>query len=162
MSATFTEFLREQAEKRKSRDTDRQRVLDDWIEALKRLYAQMEGWLRSSDPDGILNIEKEENWEVEEEGLGKYSVPRLDIRGLGRWVGVVPKARFTVASAHPPQKASSGRPIGRVDITNEVRRFVLYRFPSAEGDLWLIDDQKNPPSVLDQAAFESALMSYLQ
>ena len=161
MSATFTEFLREQAEKRKIEVEGRKSIVIEWTDSLKRLYSMMQDWIRSSDPDGILKFEEDE-WEIEEEGLGKYKVPRLDIRGLGRWVGVVPKSRYTIASAYPPQKSSPERASGRVDITNEVRRFILYRFRVEDGDLWMMDDQKNPLCVLDQATFETALMSYLR
>lgn len=161
MSTTFTDFLREQAAQRKTEMAEREAVVAEWTESLRQLYAQIRGWLQESDPDGILSV-KDGVWEVNEEGLGKYSVPCLDIRGLGRWVGIVPKARYTVATAHPPQKTTPERAAGRVDITNEVRRFILYRFHGEDGDLWLIDDQKNAPRVLDREAFEAALMSYLR
>jgi hypothetical protein len=161
MTTSFTEFLREQAEKRKAELSERKAILDEWTESLKQLYSKMREWLRSSDPDGILVV-KDETWDAEEEGLGKYKVPCLDIRGLGRWIGIVPKARYTVATAHPPQKTTPERAAGRVDITNEVRRYILYRFRGEEGDTWLVDDQKNPLRILDQPAFEAALMSYLR
>lgn len=161
MSTTFTEFLREQASKRKAFSAERDEVIKEWTEALGRLYLTVREWLRTSDPDGILSVD-EAAWELNEEGLGKYCVPRLDIRGLGRWVALVPKARYTIATAHPPQKVSPERAAGRVDITNEVRRFILYRFRDEGGDTWIIDDQKNPLRVLDQQAFEAALMSYLR
>lgn len=161
MNTTFADFLRERAERLQEEEAKKRPIITDWRQAIERLLTQVKEWLRTSDPNGILRI-KEDDWELEEEGLGKYSVPRLDIRGLRRWIGIVPKARYTVATAHPPQKSAPERAAGRVDITNEVRRFVLYRFQTADGDVWMIDDQKNPPRVLDQEAFEAALMSYLR
>jgi hypothetical protein len=161
VNTTFTDFLREQAEQRKAQSAERAEVTQEWIDSIKRLYATITGWLQKSDPDGILKIRVIED-DLNEEGLGKYTVPHLDIRGLGRWVGIVPKARYTVATAHPPQKNTPERAAGRVDITNEVRRFVLYRFIVDGQDVWMIDDQKHPPKVLDQEAFEAALMSYLR
>jgi hypothetical protein len=164
MSSTFTEFLREQAAKRKVETVRRTEVIGEWTDSINRLLATIRGWLQVSDPDGILRI-KEEVEELHEEGLGRYTVPRLDIHGLGRWVGIIPKARFTVGTAHPPQKTSPERATGRVDITDEVRRHILYRFPGESGDVWLISSDPmglRRPKVLDQAAFEAALMSYLQ
>lgn len=38
--------------------------------------------------------------------------------------------------------------------------FILHRFRGEDGDLWLIDDQKNAPRVLNREAFEAAPMSY--
>ena len=64
----------------------------------------------------------------------------------------------------PPSRHRSApeRAAGRVDITDELRRYVLYRFQEDGSDVWLIDDLKSGPKPLDQDAFESALMSYLQ
>jgi hypothetical protein len=119
-------------------------------------------WLSDSDPDGIIKAQEKEE-EVTEPSLGRYSVPRLDLRIFGKWIGIIPKARMTVASAHPPQRAADERATGRVDITDELRRYVLYRFTrQGGGDEWLIDDLRSGPKPLTQEAFESALMSYLR
>jgi hypothetical protein len=62
-------------------------------------------------------------------------------------------------------------------MTDELRRYVLYRFREDGRDVWMIDGldrgyEENPgqfqyvprsePRQLDQQAFEKALMSYLQ
>lgn len=161
MSATLTEFLREQAEKRKGKMAERQGVLDEWVEALNRLYDTVREWLREADPDGVLAVKTAE-WKVTEEELGTYAAPRIDIHGLGRWVGFVPKARHTVGTATPPQASAPVRATGRVDITNELRRYILYRVPTDAGDEWVIDDLRSPARPFDRAAFEAALMSYLR
>jgi hypothetical protein len=161
MTTKFTEFLREQATKRGESRAKRDAVIAEWTEALQALYGNVRDWLSASDPDGILSLE-ESLWEVSEEGLGSYKVPRLDIRGLGRLVWLVPKARYTVATAHPPQSSAPQRAAGRVDLSNEIRRFVLYRLKTDSGDQWFIEDQRNPPQPLTQEAFETALMSYLR
>ena len=71
-----------------------------------------------------------------------------------------------------PQRAE-----GRVDITDELRRYVLYRFREDGRDVWVIDGldrgyEEKPGQIqyiprseqrpLDREAFERALMSYLQ
>lgn len=162
MSSTFTEFLRQQAANRQAELARRREVIEEWTASLRGLYSSLKDWLRQSDPDGILKVEESDDWELQEEGLGKYTVPRLDLRGLGRWIGIVPKARFTVATANPPPRSTPERAEGRVDITNEVRRFILYRFRGEDGDIWMVDDQKQPVRLLDQVAFEAALMTYLR
>jgi hypothetical protein len=161
MTTKFTEFLRQQATKRDESHEKREAIVAEWADALQRLYGTVRGWLSVSDPDGILML-KERLWQVSEEGLGNYRVPRLDIDGLGRSVWLVPKARYTVATAHPPQSLAPQRASGRVDLSNDARRFVLYRFTTDSGDQWFIEDQKNPPQPLTQEAFEAALMSYLR
>ena len=59
-------------------------------------------------------------------------------------------------------EAGQLHPAGRVDMTDELRRYVLYRFVEEGRDVWLIDDLESEPRPLDQAAFERALMSYLR
>ena len=88
----------------------------------------------------------------------------------------------TVGTANPPQQFAPQRAEGRVDITDELRRYVLYRFRDNDRDSWVIDgldlgghdanEKSGPGEVrvirrseqgrLDQEAFEKALMSYLQ
>lgn len=164
MSSTFTAFLREQAAKQAEQAASARVVVDDWRAAVERLFARMRQWLAESDPDGIIQIEQKDH-EVREAGLGRYRVPRLDLRALDKWIGIIPKARFTIGAAYPPQRAASAEATGRVDITDEVRRFVLYRFsqPGAE-DFWLIDDLRPDSEArpFDQPAFEAALASYLR
>ena len=86
----------------------------------------------------------------------------VPVRHPGRWVGIVPMARLTVATAQLPQKTKLERAKGRVDISDDSRRYVLLRFfDEAGGDLWLIDDMRSDPVPLHPQAFESVLMGYL-
>src|SRR5207245_3718035 len=90
-----------------------------------------------SDPEGLIEIQEAQQ-DVTEPGLGRYRVPRLDLRAFGKWIGIIPKARKTVGTATPPQKSAPERAAGRVDITDELRRYVLYRFQDGN-EVWLID-----------------------
>jgi hypothetical protein len=172
MSTKLKQFLHEQATK----NQDGKDTIDEWRSAIGRLFSQIREWLKESDPDGVIEIEETEEY-VNEPGLGRYRVPRLNLRVLGKWVGIIPKARRTVGSAKPPQKSAPERADGRIDITDELRRYVLYRFRQDGQDVWMIDEtgyeEKTWPGQvqyiplpatrsLDQDAFEKALMSYLQ
>jgi hypothetical protein len=162
MSTAFTEFLREQAAKQAAEAERGKGIVDEWRAAIERLFDRMRGWLAQSDPDHIIQIEERQQ-ELDEEGLGRYRVPRLDLRAFGKWVGIIPKARNTVGTARPPLRSVPERAAGRVDMTDEVQRYVLYRF-RREGveDEWVIDDLRAAQRPLDQPAFEEALMSYLR
>jgi hypothetical protein len=172
MSATLKQFLHEQAQK----NQDGRATVDEWRSAIERLFSQIRAWLKESDPDGVIEVEQNEEY-INEPGLGRYRVPRLNLRVLGKWIGIIPKARRTVGSAKPPQKSAPERADGRIDITDELRRYVLYRFRQGDQDVWMIDEnpyeEKSWPGEiqyipmpatrpLDQGAFEKALMSYLQ
>jgi hypothetical protein len=171
MSTTFKEFLQQQAKKHQAEAP----TIDEWRGAIDRLFNQIRQWLKDSDPDRFIEV-KENQEDITEPGLGRYRVPRLDIRAFGKWIGIIPKARKTVATAQPPQKSAPERAEGRIDITDELRRYVLYRFLQDGRDVWLIEAlapgkswpgevqyvPKSEPKELNQEAFERALMSYLQ
>jgi hypothetical protein len=180
MGTTFKQFLHEQAKQHQAEANAGKATVDEWRSAIERLFGQFREWLKESDPDGVIEIE-ESGQDVNEPGLGRYRVPRLNLRVFGKWIGIIPKARRTVGSAKPPQKSAPERADGRVDITDELRRYVLYRFRQGDDDVWLIDglDQgydvsekawsgqvqyspRSEPRRLDQEAFEKALMSYLR
>jgi len=164
MSTDFTRFLREQAEKHAAATRAGKATVEEWRGAVERLFEQIRAWLAVSDPDGIIEIQQGLH-ETAEPGLGRYKIPRLDLRAFGKWAGLVPKARNTIGSAHPPQKRAPERAIGRVDITDELRRYVLYRFRNESGgELWVIDDPATnaPAQPLDQTTFQQALMSYFR
>jgi hypothetical protein len=158
---SLKEFLHEQAAKEKARALTSKAVVDEWRCAVQRLFGQIRGWLADSDPEGVIQIEQSER-EVKEEALGIYQVPVLHLRAFGQWVGIIPKAIRTIGTARPPHKLAPVRALGRVDITDEIRRFFLYRFKADDGsDLWMMDDGRGQePKVLTQQDFETALMSY--
>jgi len=164
MNTAFTDFLREQATKHEAEAQAGKATVDEWRAAVIQLFERIRSWLAQSDPNGVIQIEESQH-ELTEKGLGRYRVPRLNLLAFGKWIGIIPKARNTVASAQPPQRSAPERATGRVDITDEVHRYVLYRFPNdGAEDVWMIDDPASnaPAKLLDQQAFESALMSYLR
>lgn len=161
MSATFTDFLLKQKEKHLAEVRAGKATVEDWRDAVERLFGQIRAWLAESDPEGIIQI-KEGKHETSEPSLGQYEVPRLDLRAFGKWVGIIPKARKTVGIATPPQRQAPERAVGRVDMTDELRRYVLYRFRDGDRDVWVIDDLNSGSKPLDQDSFEKALMSYFR
>ena len=174
MSTTFREFLRQQAKKHQAEAIAGKATVDEWRTAIEDLFRQIREWLKESDPEGLIEIEVGQE-EIREPGLGRYRVPRLNLRAFGKWIGIIPKARRTVATARPPQKSSPERAEGRVDMTDELRRYALYRFREGDRDVWLIEAPyegtlaghpdflpRTEASPLDQEAFERALMSYLR
>jgi hypothetical protein len=180
MTTAFTELLRKLAAEKGAEAERGKATVDEWRSAIERLFAQMRAWLRESDPEGVIEIEEGQQ-EIMEPSLGRYRVPRLHLRAFGKWIGVIPKARNTVGTATPPQKSAPQRAAGRVDITDELRRYVLYRFQEDGRDVWMIDGlehyydasekpwpghvsyvPRSEPRPFDQEAFERALMSYLR
>jgi hypothetical protein len=162
MSTSFKDFLRERAEKYQAELRAGKAGVEEWRSAVERLFDQLRAWLTESDPERTIFEVKTNKQEITEPGLGHYRIPRLDIHAFGKWIGIIPKARKTVGRATPPQTSAPTRAAGRVDITDEIRRYVLYRYSEDGRDAWVIDDLESEPSRLDQAAFEKALKSYLE
>jgi hypothetical protein len=163
MTKTFTDFLRERATEHQEAAQSGKAVVEEWRQAIEKLFERFKAWLADSDPEHFIRIETVEH-QMSEKGLGRYQVPALHLSFFGKNIFIIPKARNTVGSAHPPQSKAPQRASGRVDITDEVRRHVLYRFRQENGeDLWLIEDPAGEtPQPLDQQLFEKVLMSYLR
>ncbi len=181
MSTTFKEFLQQQAKKHQEEVDKGKTTVDEWRVAVEKLFEKIRKWIKESDSEGLIEI-REGQQEIKEPGLGHYRVPRLDLNAFGKWIGIIPKARKTVGTATPPLHSAPQRAEGRVDITDELRRFVLYRFRDTGGDTWMIEGldigghdeiqdnslrvaryiRRSEPITLTQEAFEKALMSYFQ
>ncbi len=164
MSSAFTQFLRDLAVKESAKSKEGEAMLAEWRPALERLFGKIRSWLAESDPDGIIKI-KESEEELKEDGMGRYRVPRLDLHIFGNWIGIIPKARRTIGVAQPPMRSVPERATGRVDITDESRRYVLYRFSKeGEEDFWMIRliGSEEEAAPFNQETLEAALKSYLR
>lgn len=163
MSTSLREVLKQKAVQYAAEDEKNRHLLDEWRDAVEKLFSQLEKWLDAADPEGFIQHERSPI-EVSEPGLGRYSISRLNLRAFGKWVGVIPKARKTVKRAAPQQKGAPEQATGRVDITDETRRYVLYRFGQGAEAQWFLDDiaTNGEPQPLTSDRFESALLGYFQ
>jgi hypothetical protein len=163
MSTSLRDFLKQKATLYAAESERNREVIEEWQAAVERLFTLLEGWLRAADPDGFIQHERSQT-DVTEPGLGRYHISRLNLRAFGKWVGLIPKARKTVKSAAPQQRGAPERATGRVDITDEIRRYVLYRFGQGTDEQWLVDDPATNTGLQSLTAdrFESALLSYFQ
>ena len=163
MSTPLRDFLKQKGALYAAESEKNRLVIEEWQTAVERLFTQLEGWLCAADPEGFIRHDRSPI-EVTEPGLGRYPISRLNLRAFGKWVGLIPKARKTVKRASPQQKGAPEQATGRVDVTDEIRRYVLYRFGRGEGEQWFIDDtaanSELQPLTADR--FESALLVYFQ
>lgn len=159
-SSTFSELLQRKKESYDAEAVKNKELIGEWSDSVSKLFAQLRDWLNVSDPTKVLDIE-ESMTEVHEPNVGRYKIPRLNIRAFGKWVGIIPKARKTVGAARPPRAAVPPSATGRVDITDELRRYVLYRFGQNGSESWFIEGPtSDAPEELTKERFEEALMSY--
>jgi len=162
MIMTLNELLRSKVRDFQAETEKNIGVVSEWQASLARLFNQLKEWLAAADPDRILQIQ-ESFKEVKEPGLGHYSAPRMDIRALGQWIAVLPKARRTMRSATPPRALSPENATGRVDVTDDLLRYILYRFGTGESEIWTIEGPDGSAlQELNAKTLEAALVSYFR
>lgn len=159
---TLREFLASEAEKLRGEQANAMARRDEWIASVGRLLAQIQSWLAQADSDHVLSID-DTPVRVSEQGLGTYEIAALTV-GLGaREVRIRPVAR----SVGTPLRVSSmlhvPRAHGRVDMTNGLDRFLLFRVEVKPEDRWMIVEQDGPLAApLDRSSFETALLRLLE
>jgi hypothetical protein len=111
--ADLAEFFRKQKKAIAQLESNREKLLKEWLEALGKLYDQLERWLKPAQVEG-LKIRRYQK-EITEHALGTYQAPALEISFGWRTVRFEPVARFIVGGA------------GRVDIDSLRGIFKLIR-----------------------------------
>jgi hypothetical protein len=160
--ASLKEFLASEADKLRSEQTEAVSKREEWIASVERLIAEMKEWLGQADTERVLMID-ESPIRVSERGLGTYEVPALTI-GLGtREVRVKPVARVVSAPLRVTAVLQVSRAYGRVDMTNGLDSYLIFRVGKEATDRWMIVEQNGPKTdSFDRASFESALKSLLE
>ncbi len=157
-TTTFAEFLRERASQMPSGTAEgRRAMIEDWRRSVSGLLARLQDWLRAADTDQLLQT-SEGSKEIRETGLGRYSVPTLEIFGLGRSIDIEPKLRLT--SGPISFKASVGLASGLVEITNGYGRTPLYRVEKDGVENWFEFDRHGETRPLTEELFARLLMAY--
>jgi len=143
MLTDFQEFLRKKTEGSAWKERKERRV--EWLGALNRLFAQIRGFLREADPEGLIEIV---DYEVErvEERLGVYDAPALKIRLDTASADVIPvglNSRKPLSLmnllAVPGNESRWGDlAVGRVDVTDWERKHILFRSIQNGQDQWYV------------------------
>ncbi len=158
---TLAEFLREQGPKAKIEAAANAETIKEWRTAVEQLFQQIATWLHASDPENILGLQQD-YIEVREPSLGRYQMPRLSLDGLKTWISIIPKARNTVGTVRLTPESGLIRATGRVDISDDSSRYVLFRVPVEGKEIWMIVNMGTEPKPFDQMTFEQILLSYLR
>jgi hypothetical protein len=154
---TFQEFLEKRAQEGHHRDRRERR--DEWIAAVGRLLEQLQAWLAEADPAKVRDVIPIEV-ERAEPALGSYTIPGLKIRLGETAVQVLPVGRDAVGFVGP--QGQGGTPVeGRVDITDGVRRYILYRTRNDGEERWYALDERFQATHLDRGRLEGILQDLL-
>jgi hypothetical protein len=156
---SFKEWLAQEAERERRAD-QRQELIEDWTDAVAALFAQMVQWMAEDDPERMLRIETGKITK-DEEGLGAYEVALMRVSLGVRSVDLIPVGRNVVGGIG--RRGDLGfRSEGRVDMTNGVEKYMLYRAVTPQGKEWMIvEDEQYRVIPLTREAFEAALQDLL-
>jgi hypothetical protein len=159
---SLKEFLKEQAENLRTQEPERAKKRDEWVAAVDRLCNQIKEWLDQADAEKILTVQGRSH-EIREEGIGSYTVSGISISLGPRHVDVVPVARNVVGPLSTTGVIYVPRAYGRVDLSNGLEKFMLFRVEREPEDRWSIVGQDRPQmDRLDQSTFEAAFQSLLE
>ena len=160
--ASLKEFLKEQAENLRTQEPERAKKRDEWVAAVDRLCNQIKEWLAQADAEKVLTVQGR-SYERREEGIGSYTVSGISISLGPRHVDVVPVARKVVGPLSTTGVIYVPRAYGRVDLSNGLEKFMLFRVEREPEDRWSIVGQDRPQMErLDQSTFEAAFQSLLE
>ena len=160
------DLLKADAERYRSEKAKREQALKEWLDLLNGLFAQIEEWLKASDPDGLLEVTAD-TLTITDPALGEYTAPVRRVT-LGKTsVETVPRARYVIASIQPPGKEPV-RAHGLVEIRS--RGWPSHNLYQLPGGQWYIYDlsrnlraaEANPVEPLDADNFEAAIASQLR
>src|SRR4051812_27290089 len=90
---SFEEFLKAKEHEVRSAEATRFGEINRWVQSVGELNAQVESWLKASDPNNLLHFDRK-SLEITEPQVGAYTVERLEIWLGGRVISLVPVARF--------------------------------------------------------------------
>ena len=136
---------------------------DEWVSAIDRLNQQIRDWLTDSDPDHRFLEVRELPCQLREQGIGTYEARGLLIR-VGRLeVRVEPIARYVAGPHSATGVIHVSRAFGRVDLTDGLQKFMIFRVEKDPEDRWsLIEQDGFRLQPFDRSAFEEAFKALLQ
>jgi hypothetical protein len=150
---TFKEWLKEKADS--APEEQRKKLLQDWTDAYSELAHNVREWLQD-DEAGRVRFGNEPITRSEE-GLGSYQFSTVKIIVGDQSVDVVPVARNVIAHVgDPPTRAA-----GRVDITNGIRKYALYRVVRDGNSTWRIVKDATEIGDLSRQSLEEIIMDLM-
>ena len=157
---SFKEFLTSQEDRLRAERSARVRSREKWIAAVAALIDRMEGWIKQSDPHGLVQLRRflgESPDEGIDSPMDADRVENLDIVLGNQGVRVRPVAMDLMG---PRWKPAEGRWGGRVDLIGHLDRYELFRFVGVdEAEQWHLRNSQNyQMKLLDQEGFDSALV----
>lgn len=159
--SSLKEFLKEQAAVLQTQTTEAAKKRDEWLAAVNRLTAQIRLWLQEADPNHVLKIQGQ-GFPIREVGIGSYVAPGLVIDVGPNQVRVEPVARSVAGPSSSTGAFHVNQAFGRVDMTDGLEKFLMFRLEKEPDDRWCIIKQDGySMRPVDRESFEDAFQSLL-
>jgi len=160
---TLKDFIASQAQKLRNEEHQAARKRDEWVSAVDRLNQQIRSWLTQADPDHEVLEVRELPYQLRDEGIGSYEARGLLISLGRRQIRLEPIARNVAGPLSATGVIHVGRAYGRVDLTDGLRKFMIFRVERDPDDRWSIIEQDGfRMQPFDQLAFEHAFKTLLE
>ena len=160
---SLKEFIASHAEKFRNEQSQAANKCSEWVAAVGRLNQQITSWLSSADPDHAILDVRVTPYQLREEGIGSYVAPGLVITAGRRELRVQPVARCVAGPLSSTGVIHVNRAYGRVDLTDGLQKFMLFRLEKVPEDRWSIIEQDGfRMRAFDQAAFGEAFKALLE
>lgn len=141
--ASLAEFLKEKRSLPSRIKRGKEELLKEWQRALSKLFSNIESWVAPAISEG-LELKKGEV-EIDEEELGKYIAPTLELEFEGIRVKIEPVGRLVVGAR------------GRVDVNSPLGVCHLVRLGPDEDEWYLVCDSIEAKKPLNKQIFEDLL-----
>ena len=120
-------------------------------------------WLTYADPDHAILEVRETPYQLREEGIGSYEARGLIISLGRRELRVEPIARNVAGPLSSTGVIHVSRAYGRVDLTDGLQKYMIFRVEKVPEDRWSIIEQDGfRMRAFDQVAFEEAFKALLE
>lgn len=156
--STLEKFLQSTAEKRRNSAADLNAKRGQWIAAVRDLVQKLKGWTEESDRESKVLTIRVETVQIAEEELGTYNASELVITLDPTKVRVTPIGCKVVGGYD--DGGIFIRAEGRVDITDGVRKYILYRI-AATNSWKVVDPQTYVVKDFEREDFEKILEALL-
>jgi hypothetical protein len=160
---SLKDFIASHAEKLRDEQSRAAHKRDEWVAAVDRLNQQIIVWLTSADPDQAILKVSETAYHLREEGIGSYEAHGLFITVGRRVLRLEPIARSVVGPLSSTGVIHVSRAYGRVDLTDGLQKYMIFRVEKDPEDRWSIVEQDSfRMRAFDQVAFEEAFKALLE
>ena len=123
-SDELKDFLLSRQQHAPANEIDWEERRKEWVDEIEQLYQNVEKLLGDSITDGLVTVSRSEK-EIEEEYLGRYSAPELNLNISGETVRFSPKGRNIFGAK------------GRVDLVGELDAVTLVLEPAGHWSIVL-------------------------